>query len=63
METVNCIDQNMFANMILNAAAKLNAEKAGVDSLNVFPVPDGDTGNKYVAYDEFGGEIRQSFGG
>ncbi len=44
METVNCIDQNMFANMILNAAAKLNAEKAGVDSLNVFPVPDGDTG-------------------
>ena len=44
METVNCIDQNMFADMILNAAAKLNAEKAGVDSLNVFPVPDGDTG-------------------
>lgn len=44
METVNCIDRIMFANMILNAAAKLNAEKAGVDSLNVFPVPDGDTG-------------------
>lgn len=44
METVNCIDRTMFANMILNAAAKLSAEKAGVDSLNVFPVPDGDTG-------------------
>lgn len=44
METVNCIDKIMFANMVLNAAAKLSAEKAGVDSLNVFPVPDGDTG-------------------
>ena len=44
MDTTNTIDRTIFANMVLNAAAKLNNEKAGVDSLNVFPVPDGDTG-------------------
>ena len=44
MDTTNTIDRTIFANMVLNAASKLNAEKAGVDSLNVFPVPDGDTG-------------------
>ena len=44
MDTTNTIDRTIFANMVLNAASRLNAEKAGVDSLNVFPVPDGDTG-------------------
>ncbi len=31
-------------NMILAGVNKLNADKASIDSLNVFPVPDGDTG-------------------
>lgn len=39
-----CIDGKLFLNMILAGANKLNAEKASIDSLNVFPVPDGDTG-------------------
>ena len=30
--------------MILTGARKLEIEKAKIDSLNVFPVPDGDTG-------------------
>lgn len=34
----------MLKQMFLAAVNKLNAEKASVDSLNVFPVPDGDTG-------------------
>lgn len=33
-----------FKNMLLNAAAALDKNKDYVDSLNVFPVPDGDTG-------------------
>ena len=31
-------------NMVLAGVSKLNADKASIDSLNVFPVPDGDTG-------------------
>lgn len=38
------IDGKQFMNMILAGVNKLNAEKASIDSLNVFPVPDGDTG-------------------
>lgn len=38
------IDGKLFMNMILAGANKLNADKAAIDSLNVFPVPDGDTG-------------------
>lgn len=39
-----CIDGKIFMNMVLAGANKLNADKASIDSLNVFPVPDGDTG-------------------
>ena len=38
------IDGNLFMNMVLAGVSKLNADKASFDSLNVFPVPDGDTG-------------------
>ena len=34
----------MFKDMIITAAALLEQNKAGIDALNVFPVPDGDTG-------------------
>lgn len=40
----NIIDGQMLMKMVLAGANKLNAEKASIDSLNVFPVPDGDTG-------------------
>ncbi|MCT4776339.1 MULTISPECIES: DAK2 domain-containing protein [Exiguobacterium] len=38
------LDGLVFANMIANGAANLSQNADYVDSLNVFPVPDGDTG-------------------
>ena len=38
------IDNVTFKKMLLGAAANLENNKTIVDSLNVFPVPDGDTG-------------------
>lgn len=38
------IDGQNFLDMIIAASNKLEEKKAYVDSLNVFPVPDGDTG-------------------
>ncbi|MFL0246989.1 DAK2 domain-containing protein [Candidatus Clostridium stratigraminis] len=38
------IDGIHFHNMVINASNKLEEQKAFVNSLNVFPVPDGDTG-------------------
>jgi hypothetical protein len=40
----NYIDNAAFKKMLLGAAANLENNKAAVDALNVFPVPDGDTG-------------------
>ena len=41
---VQFIDGAMLARMIIHASASLNAEKQKINELNVFPVPDGDTG-------------------
>ncbi|NLT95213.1 MAG: DAK2 domain-containing protein [Clostridia bacterium] len=38
------IDGNTLRAMILTGAGKLELEKSKIDGLNVFPVPDGDTG-------------------
>lgn len=38
------IDGHSFYNMVVNACNKLEEQKNFVNSLNVFPVPDGDTG-------------------
>ncbi|NLC66575.1 MAG: DAK2 domain-containing protein, partial [Clostridium sp.] len=38
------INGQHFLSMVSNASLRLEEEKAYVDSLNVFPVPDGDTG-------------------
>lgn len=38
------IDGHSFYNMIVNACNRLEEQKEFVNSLNVFPVPDGDTG-------------------
>ena len=40
----NKINGQHFLNMVTKASNRLENEKAYVDSLNVFPVPDGDTG-------------------
>jgi len=38
------IDGVSFQRMIVHAAAAINAQKQQINELNVFPVPDGDTG-------------------
>ena len=41
---VQSIDGALLARMLIHASASLNAEKQKINKLNVFPVPDGDTG-------------------
>ncbi len=41
---VKSVTGNMFRKMILNGAKLIDLNKDHVDALNVFPVPDGDTG-------------------
>ena len=38
------IDANMLAKMFLAGAQNIEAKKEFINELNVFPVPDGDTG-------------------
>ena len=40
----NSIDAKMMAKMFLSGAKNLDAKKEWINELNVFPVPDGDTG-------------------
>lgn len=49
MEDVVTIKGNTFYKMVINAANKLEEQKEYVNSLNVFPVPDGDTGTNMAA--------------
>ena len=43
------LDGEVFRDLVLSARSYLGARKKEVDSLNVFPVPDGDTGtNMYL---------------
>lgn len=44
MITIEILDGNIFAQMIVSGANNLYNNKHTVDELNVFPVPDGDTG-------------------
>ena len=41
---VQSVDGKTLAAMLVHASASLNAEKQKINELNVFPVPDGDTG-------------------
>jgi len=38
------LDGGTLAGMLVHAAAAINMEKQRINELNVFPVPDGDTG-------------------
>lgn len=42
--SVTVIDVDLFRRMVINGAINLKNNHAEVDALNVFPVPDGDTG-------------------
>ncbi len=41
---IDIIDGSLFQRMIIHAAASIGAQKQSINELNVFPVPDGDTG-------------------
>ena len=41
---VQAVDGKTLAAMLIHASASLDAEKQKINELNVFPVPDGDTG-------------------
>ena len=41
---VKTIDANMLKNMFLAGAKRIESKKEWINELNVFPVPDGDTG-------------------
>ena len=41
---VKTIDAAVFQRMVIHGAASINAQKQPINDLNVFPVPDGDTG-------------------
>ncbi len=61
------IDGQQFLNMMLHASNMLEERKAYVDSLNVFPVPDGDTGTNMsmtlrAAVDAVKGSTENSIG-
>ena len=47
------IDGAALKRFIINGANKLAANREKVDSMNVFPVPDGDTGTN-MSYDNYG---------
>jgi DAK2 domain fusion protein YloV len=55
------IDGMKLKNMVINASNKLERQKEYVNSLNVFPVPDGDTGtNMSMTFRSAVEEIKQS---
>jgi len=41
---IKTIDASLFSRMVIHASACINAQKQQINELNVFPVPDGDTG-------------------
>ena len=41
---IDRIDGALFQRMIIHGAASISAQKQSINELNVFPVPDGDTG-------------------
>ena len=52
------IDAKLFCEMVLHAAASVDAKKQDINELNVFPVPDGDTGtNMSMALNAAAGEL------
>ena len=57
---VQSVDGKTLAGMLVHASASLNAEKQKINELNVFPVPDGDTGtNMSLTIGTAAGELRQ----
>ncbi len=54
------LDGQIFKQMILQAAIHLSNNKEKVDALNVFPVPDGDTGtNMHLTFSSGANEVKK----
>ena len=57
---VQSVDGKTLAGMLIHASACLNAEKQKINELNVFPVPDGETGtNMSLTISTAAAELRQ----
>ena len=52
------IDANLYLNMIRGGAAALSAHRQAVNDLNVFPIPDGDTGDNMYMTIQAGADAR-----
>ncbi len=58
---INQIDGHKFKEMLFSALLWLKEQQALIDSLNVFPVPDGDTGtNMYLTFLEAVKEVKKN---
>ena len=57
----NYIDGSTFADMIVSGAANLSSNKTAVNDLNVFPIPDGDTGDNMFMTIESGARMPVSY--
>lgn len=61
--SIKTLDGNRFADMIVQGANHLSENAAMVDALNVFPVPDGDTGtNMNLSMTSGSKEVQQNRG-
>ena len=59
-EPANSIDGKEFKKMLYSSLKLLKEKQSHIDSLNVFPVPDGDTGtNMYLTYKEAIEEVKK----
>ncbi|MGM0438290.1 MAG: DAK2 domain-containing protein [Bacillota bacterium] len=59
-EPTNSIDGKEFKKMLYSSLKLLKKKQSHIDSLNVFPVPDGDTGtNMYLTYKEAIEEVKK----
>lgn len=58
---IKTIDSDLFKEMVFASLYRLKEQKSFIDSLNVFPVPDGDTGtNMYLTFKEAASEVEES---
>lgn len=61
--SISVLNGAMYATMVKNGAANLNLNRAYVNELNVFPVPDGDTGdNMYLTIVSGGNVVEKDAG-
>jgi hypothetical protein len=58
---IKTIDADLFKEMVFASLYRLKEQKSFIDSLNVFPVPDGDTGtNMYLTFKEASASVEES---